>query len=146
MTVLHKSFYLLLAVTLALFVSSALLIATANGWFDPRPYWGVKVRPLQVDDDGNVGVIADFTKGHCELVKFGVDGVNFDGAFPLKYTDLDGRPEDDDRLAGDTTLRILILVDGGEYDYFDLKTRHVCNGRRVDKRFARVIPLTDPSE
>ena len=128
-----------------LIVFSAMQIAILAGVFEPKPYWGVTPRLIERTEDG-LNVIADFTKGECSLVRFSVAGIGFDGVKILDYTDLDNRQtadgQQEDRIAGDTTLRVSIPFNGVRYDVIELRTRHNCVSadkvKKVDKIFLRV--------
>lgn len=113
-------------------------VADRMGAFDPKPYWGVQLRHVAMRESGDVEVIADFTKGPCDLVKFAVVGVGANGVDPLDYSDLDERPEDDNRIVGDQTLRIVAHTSGETFRFIELRTRHTCDDETVDKTFARV--------
>jgi len=107
---------------------------------EPRPYWGVEVRMVEREGDA-VTVVADFTKGeNCRLVTFLPFGIALESATPLRYTDLDGHVGNVDRLAGNSTLRVTVYLDRFSYESIQFRTRHDCDGDKVDRVFAE-IPL-----
>jgi len=101
-----------------------------------RPYWDVELISAEVIESGDVHIAANFVKGDCTLKLFVPVGVTFAGRRTnLIHSDLDGRGQLDDRLAGKTTLRIVVHTDGAEYDSLEIRTRHDCGGLKIDKTF-----------
>ena len=43
-----------------------------------------------------------------------------------------------DRTKGDQTLRIRVKTNSVDYDKLEIRTRHNCNGKTVDKVFATI--------
>jgi len=101
-----------------------------------RPYWDVRLISADILDSGDIHIAANFIKGDCTLELFAPIGVTFVGQRTnLVHSDLDGRGQADDRLAGPTTLRIVVHTEGVEYDNLEIRTRHNCSGLKIDKTF-----------
>jgi len=121
------------------FLLGALTLQGSTWLTRARPYWDVELVSSDVLRDGDVKIVANFVKGKdCTLVEFLPVGIGFSGATNLTHTDLDGRGAADDRLAGTTSLRIIVHTDGVEYDSIELRTRHNCSGLKVDRIFIAV--------
>lgn len=136
---LRATYNSLLGLTALMGLSAAFLIAAANGAFDPRPYRAVNAT-FEVDGS-DLLLTAHFFKGDCTRYSLNeggyvIRGFGSGGIDHLRFTDMDDRADNEDRVEGDTTLRHRILG-GAAYPRVEVWTRHDCNKRKVDRLFAR---------
>ena len=125
-------------IALAYMVTTVMQIA-------PTPYRDVKV--IQLDRvDGEIHLAATFVKTACDFNRLRVVGGLLGETNFLPWRDIDGLPEDHDRSAGTQTLRIAITVAQVNYDWIEVRTRHLCGedkdgdgdpDEKVDKVFYR---------
>lgn len=106
----------------------------ATSW---QPYDDIEIVALAPNDDGAV-FVADFIKLECEFDKFFVFGLTSGVPINLRYTDVEPQFTDQDRPAGQQRLSIQIYTEGRLFDGFEFRTRHLCDGEKVDKVFATV--------
>lgn len=101
----------------------------------PKPYSEVEVIEVS-QEDRSVYLVANFVKNDaCNFQTLSVFGEKFDRwSGPLDWRDSD-KPRGD-RIAGHQTLNIVIDTLGTEYDILEVRTRHLCDGGKVDKVFA----------
>lgn len=115
-----------------------LLQAPFIAWYvtkPPVPYHNVDVRNLVVSED-TVSLIATFEKNdECTYVNLGVFGGNLGEWDRLDWEDLD--VPQGDRFAGHQTLRMRIMIDK-PYEVIEVRTRHDCDGEKVDKIFTNI--------
>ena len=78
MEYLQKTYAALKWMSLVLISFVALQAAILAGVFDPKPYWDVHARTIEISE-ARVDVVADFFKGDCDLVRFSVVGLGFEG-------------------------------------------------------------------
>ena len=72
-------------------------------------------------------------------------GIGPFGVEVLMFEDLDNRPNDEDRVAGYTTLRHR-FINAAAYDRIEVWTRHFCDGKKVDRMFASYeVPSENPA-
>lgn len=126
-----------------------LLVFNAAAWyapnlFEPEPYSQVEIKSIQ-KEFGRIDFIADFVKDGCEFVRLDVVGFAAGSTTPLKWTDGFGLPPDHDREAGTQTLNISWYPEGVAYQWYEVRTRHNCEGKIVDKIFAH-IDMSDLSD
>lgn len=105
----------------------------------PRPYWHVEV--IEAWRDGPwVYITVNFVKGNCirEDVVFLGRRLGLTDNLTRGWSALDGVEDNHDRLEGEQTLRGRLFVDSVSYERIEIRTRHDCDGRRVDKVFMGV--------
>lgn len=111
-------------------------------WFalDPlsSPYRGVDVRKAE-RVGSEVHFVANFTKTNCKFQRLRVVASIADETRFLAWRDLDKLPENEDRGQGRQTLRIGINALPG-FDWIEIRTRHDCDGKKVDRVFHRIEP------
>ena len=105
---------------------------------EPQPYKDVVVTEVERTDDGYV-VHANFIKTECTFKRLEVFGINTGVHIYLKWSALDGSPATDyDRSIGKQHLIILVITTDADYDTLEIRTRHDCGGKLVDKVFATI--------
>lgn len=114
----------------------ALLGPSINRLFEPTPYSNVEIVWHELSDD-TFSFIANFTKHDCRFERLTVVGSTQGVTDLLHWQDDDGLPEDFDRLSGQQTLRITIDTNRQAWDWIEVRTRHNCDGRFVDRIFYR---------
>lgn len=108
----------------------------------PNPYKDVSV--VEISRDSEVlTVIANFIKTDCTIQRFEVVGSSLGVTRFLSYKDLDNLTVEHNRTLGSQTLRVAIETNGRKYDWIELRTRHDCEGREVDKVFLRIDNVQD---
>ena len=122
------------------FVLGLTLIAVpymdSKGVFDPIPY---RVTSSQWEREGSyIKYRATFVKDQCTFNRMVVRGVYFDhlDPAPLRWRDIHG--EQGDRLGGEHTIVLLIGPLHTDYEQIEIRTRHICDGRNVDRVFDRI--------
>jgi hypothetical protein len=108
-------------------------------YFKGEPYEVTKVTyNVNNVSGGTIELRASFIKKDCEFLKLAVFGEYLGEWFIIPWKDIDHIGENTDRLVGGQTLRISI----GPLDYtfssIEVRTRHDCNGEKVDKVFTRL--------
>lgn len=105
---------------------------------DPSPYKDVVIESVERTDDGYI-VSANFIKTQCEFKRLEVFGLNTGVPIYLKWKALDGSPATNyDRSIGKQNMVILAITVDRDYDALEVRTRHDCNGKLVDKVFATI--------
>ena len=114
------------------------LIAGITAWSQlPHvPYRDVDVLASDTSD-GEMLLVATFEKTDCEFQQLVAVGGFLGQTRFLDWRDGDGLGPDYDRENGRQTLRILV-DDPGDLDWIEIRTRHDCDGEKVDKIFARI--------
>jgi len=127
-------------------IASAVLVPASflSGFFDPNPYDNVEVVDHGYNPDGtSYFIVANFIKNEeCSFVDLGVFGSYLGQTKRLEWSD----PTTDrshDRLVGHQTLEISIAVGGTPFDQLEVRTRHLCDGEKVDRIFAIIQPLAE---
>ena len=104
----------------------------------PVPYKDVVVTEVERTDDGYV-VHASFIKTECTFKRLEVFGSNTGVPVYLRWSSLDGSPTTVyDRSIGKQHLIVLVITSGADYDTLEIRTRHDCGGKLVDKIFATI--------
>lgn len=124
----------------ALALIAALAMAVVPRLLEPRPYSDVEV--VSLDRAGRtVEMVVDWRKNNCERLSVSFLAWRL-GAFvdvTGTWEALDGVVEGSsnfDRLAGQQRLHGRVtLPDDGSFDRLEIRTRHDCDGRRVDGVF-----------
>lgn len=111
-------------------------LALYRAYSQPIPYRDVEIVEQWIED-GWLNITATFIKTDCKFVKLVPVGFGLGVTYVLDWRDRVGLQGD--RLRGMTTLRIA-MSPLDRIDYIDLRTRHDCGGRTVDKVFARLDP------
>ena len=104
----------------------------------PVPYKDVVVTEVERTDLGYV-VHANFIKTECTFKRLEVFGSNTGVPVYLRWSSLDGSPTTVyDRSIGKQHLIVLVITAGADYDTLEIRTRHDCEGKLVDKTFATI--------
>lgn len=119
----------------ALMASCVLLWASL---LEPAPYRNVDVRSLE-RVGGEIHLTANFEKTGCKFQRLRIVGSVAGLRRFLAWRDLDGLPDNEDRGKGRQTLRIAINALQG-FDWIEVRTRHDCDGEKVDRVFYRIEP------
>lgn len=125
---------------LGAFLATIILVAgfyTGRYFLTPIPYRDVFIVEQWPEGDGWLHVTATFIKTDCEFNKLAAIGHNFGETFALSWRDREVPAGD--RLRGVQALRINI-ADYSTVDSIELRTRHICDGRPVDRTFAWLDP------
>lgn len=116
-------------------VAFQVLVAYLEG---PTPYRSVVVESVDRVEGGYV-VTANFLKTDCTFQRLEVFGINTGIPIYLEWEALDGSPSTDyDRSVGRQHLKILANKQSWDFDTLEIRTRHDCDGRIVDKVFASI--------
>tara|TARA_R100001086_G_scaffold134472_1_gene69949 strand:- start:1692 stop:2093 length:402 start_codon:yes stop_codon:yes gene_type:complete len=110
-------------------------------WYlqEPSPYRDVDV--LRIEREGpKVHLIANFLKTDCEFIRLNVVGIANGVATDLPWKPSDGGSKEVDRTDGLQTLNISFLAPKKDYDRFEVRTTHKCDGTRVSRTFLAVDP------
>lgn len=99
----------------------------------------VSVSPVE----GAVVITANFRKNECTFNRLEVFGSVFGELQVLTWENVVVGAEDDygpnyDRSKGDQTLRIKVHTKGVSYDKIEIRTRHTCSGKTLDKVFSTI--------
>jgi len=106
------------------------------GAFQPIPYrvtkteWAVK--------DGYIEAKVTFWKDQCRFERMIARGVFFDEVDPRLIHIADMDAEMGDRLIGLETVRLKIGPLRADYETVEVRTRHDCDGQKVDRIFLRM--------
>lgn len=105
----------------------------------PRPYWGVELVEARQEGDW-LYITVNFVKGECkrEDVVFLGDRLGLTDNLTRGWVGLDGVEDNHDRLEGSQTLRGRLYTGPISYEAIEIRTRHDCDGKRVDKVFLRI--------
>ena len=106
------------------------------------PYSNVDVVSVSPEED-SVVITANFRKNECTFKKLEVFGYVFGELQIITWGNVVVGAEEDygpnyDRTKGDQTLRIRVKTNSVDYDKLEIRTRHDCNGKTVDKVFATI--------
>jgi hypothetical protein len=105
----------------------------------PRPYWDVRI--VETEQRGHWRYLTvNFVKGECERVDVVMLGHRLGLSDDLTSTwqPFDGVEEGHDRLAGTQTLSGRLYTGSVSYESFEIRTRHICGGQRVDRTFVTI--------
>lgn len=105
----------------------------------PKAYTNVELLEA-TRDDGWLYITASFIKRECELVSVVFLGkrLGLQDDLTRTWENLNGTPTGRDRMAGEQVLAGRLYVAGLSYDSFEIRTRHNCDGRRVDGVFLKL--------
>tara|TARA_R100001086_G_C11812735_1_gene251998 strand:- start:504 stop:905 length:402 start_codon:yes stop_codon:yes gene_type:complete len=120
--------------------ASMFVLAGSLWWvtLTPTPYRSVDVM-RQERVGAEIEFVANFTKTACTFKRLRVVGSISGQTNFIHWRDLDGLPDDDEnRGAGQHTLRIAFPAQEGLYDWIEIRTQHDCDGVKVDKVFYRL--------
>lgn len=106
-------------------------------YLSQRPFADVELVSAHPMGPDQIEVIATYEKLNCQIQKMVVYGVAFG-----EYTALDFRPrrgpgEGFDRTEGRQTMDIIVDTRGVTYEEIEIRTRHDCDGERVDSVFLK---------
>ena len=106
------------------------------------PYSNVDVISVSPEEDAAV-ITANFRKNECTFNRLEVFGYVFGEVQVLTWGNVVVGTEEDfgphyDRSKGDQTLRIKVYTKGVDYDKIEIRTRHTCSGKTLDKVFATI--------
>ena len=117
-------------------LAASALLFPWHDWLEPKPYKDVAIVSVVKDSDYSFVVTANFVKVGCTYKRLEVAGISLaKTTTTLTWQDLD-QVDTGDRSTGSQTLSIRVLTGGDQYDKFEIRTRHDCNGKTVDKVFA----------
>ena len=103
-----------------------------------EPYKDVMITEVERTDEGYV-VHANFLKTSCSFKRLEVFGINTGVPVYLTWSALDGSPSTGyDRSIGKQHMIILVITSDKDYDTLEIRTRHDCDGKAVDKVFATI--------
>lgn len=136
---------LVLGALVGLFLSIPILYK--NGYFLPIPYSYVElVEEKRLENE--LLLSFNFEKNACVF-----EDVRVFGQYLGRWTLLDHRwfEEEDgtyrffaegqgDRLKGSQTVNLAVLVKKTSYTKIEIRTRHICDGKVVDRVFATITP------
>ena len=105
--------------------------------FTPRPFKNVEVVSVK-EEEGGVRVIVTYDKTACAILRAVVFGYVTGVREPLSYTPARGPNQDFQRFEGAQMSSILIDTRGIDFDRFEMRTRHDCDGPIVDSVFFSV--------
>lgn len=123
------------------------LLVLNLGWasreyiFPPNPYNNVSVVSLERGKE-TLKVEANFTKLGCDFVRLDVVGIANEATAILNWEDNFSLPPDHDRAKGSQTLSITINLPDINFERVEIRTRHNCDGLKVDKVFL-TIPMSN---
>lgn len=101
---------------------------------EPVPYRDVELTRYSVEGR-QMQLVANFKKTDCTFQRLRIVAAAAGETEFLKWRDLDGLPDNHDRSAGQQTLRIAVHLERDGYDWVEVRTRHDCDGRQVDRVF-----------
>lgn len=123
---------------LLFFISGFMFWPTLQTFLEPEPYSNVEEVYTNFEED-SVELAYTFVKnGECEIKSFAVIGI---GILPdyLKYEDLGDLPDVDGLYNREAGLQGLhIRVDTESYNTVEIRTRHLCGNKTIEKIFAIV--------
>lgn len=112
----------------------------AYDWYTrPSPYWNVEV--INKERDGSYQYItANFATGNCERlsVVFVGSRLGLIDDLTADWENLNGATPNQDRTAGEQTLEGRLFVGSTNYDWYEIRTRHRCDGAIVERVFLRI--------
>jgi hypothetical protein len=82
-------------------------------------------------------IIATYEKLGCTIQRMVVYGLAFGNYTALDYRPRRGPNEDFERIEGRQTMDIIVETRGVRYEAIEIRTRHDCDGERVDSIFLR---------
>lgn len=101
---------------------------------EPTPYKDVELTRYSVEGR-EMRIVATFEKTDCTFQRLRIVAAAAGETEFLKWRDLDGLPDNHDRNEGRQTLRIAVHLERDGYDWVEVRTRHDCDGRQVDRVF-----------
>jgi hypothetical protein len=118
--------------------SVALVLLQRFGVFEPIPYRVLKETVTWEKTNSGVIYRAQFLKDACRYDRLIVRGVYFDQVDPrpIPWRSIAG--DQGDREAGQQGLEIAIGPLAQEYEALEIRTRHICDGKPVDRLFDRI--------
>ena len=110
--------------------------------FEVRPYTDVQLVSVAKTDTA-VTITANFRKTDCSFQRLEVFGYDLGQTYALDWENVVVRDEVDrgfsyDRVEGGHTLRIKVKLPDTSYDKIEIRTRHLCDGAKIDKVFVTV--------
>lgn len=100
----------------------------------PKPYWDVELVETR-QEGGWRYLTVNFVKGDCERKSVAFVGLRLGLWDDLTSTwePLDGVAGEVDRIEGAHTLSGRLYTGATEYERFEIRTRHICGEKRVDR-------------
>jgi len=120
-----------------LFLSLVVLLGVVWVNLPADPYKNVRVISIDRTPAG-IEFFATFEKTECRFKALELVAGSFGETSFLPWRDLDGLPPDYDRSAGAHTMRIAFDFGAIDPDWIEIRTRHDCAGKKVDKVFYRI--------
>jgi len=145
--VLSRMHAILSATLGVLVVTLVALLLWQYGVLSPRPYHSVEVVSLEQVDGTTLELVATYykTTAPCRPVQFVAFGLSLGPPQALAHTPIRGPGQGMERTAGWQTLRWQIATDEVHYHTVEVRTRHECSGRPVN-RIMLSIPILDMDE
>lgn len=111
-------------------------------FFDPIPYRNVELLKIERLDDGNIHLLLQYikTREQCEFERAVVFGYSLGDFRALDWLPYRGPGQTAQRTAGQQIMDITIYPGGVRYDEYEIRTRHDCEGVRVDRVMWRGAP------
>lgn len=106
-------------------------------YLSQRPFADVELISAHPIGEHQVEVIATYEKLGCTIQKMVVYGYAFGNYTALDYRPRRGPNEGFERIEGRQTMDIIVDVNGVKYEAIEIRTRHDCDGERVDSVFLR---------
>jgi hypothetical protein len=144
MSTIRRRFINMGAFLQVVIMSTALsIILYTGGQFllGPNPYTKVVVESTQeatINGEAGWRILAHFEKTACEFVRLEVVGITLGVPEIIKWDPIDNDSRDYDRNVGQQVLEIFVKPYDGAYDTLEIRTRHNCAGKSVDKVFATI--------
>lgn len=118
-------------------IAAALSIVPVVANKTPAPYKDVQVIDTRRLANGDIRFKANFMKNDaCVFADLQVYGYYFGRWERLNWTDPKG--DSGDRLSGYQTLTLDIHTGTIPYDTVEIRTRHVCDGKKSDRVFSTI--------
>lgn len=118
------------------FIVSAVVILAVYGIPTPKPYTDVDLLSYEVVG-GKADIQVVFTKNKCVYIDLVVVGDYLGEPEYLLWETVGNQPEGD-RIKGKQKLHLSVDLNGQEFDYIDIRTRHQCANKFVDKTLIRI--------
>lgn len=131
--------WLSVAAILMATIAGLSVIADRMGWDDSVPYQDARLISVE-PEGGNLRVVVGYTKTEqdCDFEKAVAIGIALGEATPLIWEPYRGPNVDAQRTPGRQRLDWTIRTQGKVYDEIEIRTRHDCEGERVDQTMITV--------
>lgn len=106
-------------------------------YLSQRAFTDVELVSVHPIGKNQIEIIATYEKVGCVIQKMVVYGEAFGNYTALDYRPRRGPGEGMDRTAGRQTMDIIVDTQGVTYEALEIRTRHDCDGERVDSVFLK---------